>query len=146
MILYLDTSSLVKIFVEEDGSQETRVLVSQANWVSTSVVAYAEARSAFARQAREGALTSDEHRAVKASLELNWQRFLVLKVTDEIRSRAGDLAEAYALRGFDSLHLASYLELARSAPRSAVARFSSFDVRLNQAADAAAQRDEARPP
>ena len=42
MILYLDTSSLVKIFVEEDGSQEVRELVDQAAWVSTSVVAYPE--------------------------------------------------------------------------------------------------------
>jgi hypothetical protein len=29
VILYLDTSSLVKIFVEEDGSQEVRVLVEE---------------------------------------------------------------------------------------------------------------------
>jgi predicted nucleic acid-binding protein len=35
VILYLDTSSLVKIFVEEDGSQEVRVLVEEATTVPT---------------------------------------------------------------------------------------------------------------
>lgn len=134
MILYLDTSSLVKIFVEEDGSQEVRELVDQATWVSTSVVAYPESRSAFARQLREGALAPEEHDLVKASLEENWRQFLVLQVTDEIRERAGELAETFALRGFDSLHLASYLELARL---ESPTRFSCFDERLRSAAEKA---------
>lgn len=136
MILYLDTSSLVKIFVEEQGSADVRALVDRATWVCTSVIAYAEARSALARQAREGTLTADDHQRVKASLDLNWQRFLVIKVTEDIRQRAGDLAEAHALRGFDSLHLASYMELARSAPGQAP-QFSSYDTRLEQAAETA---------
>ena len=134
MILYLDTSSLVKIFVDEEGSDEVRGLVDQARWVSTSVIAYPEARSAFARQSREGALSPRGHRIVKTNLDASWDQFLVLRVTDEIRSRAGDVAEAYALRGFDSLHLASYLELSHYVSN---AQFSSFDVRLNQAAEAA---------
>lgn len=47
MILYLDTSSLIKLYVEEDGSSEIESLVEQATLVCTSVVAYPEARSAF---------------------------------------------------------------------------------------------------
>lgn len=134
MILYLDTSSLVKIFVEEDGSREVRELVDQATWVSTSVIAYPESRSAFARQLREGALAPKEHSRVRVSLEENWRAFLVLQVTDEIRQRAGDLAESFALRGFDSLHLASYLELVKL---ESPTRFSCYDERLRLAAEQA---------
>jgi hypothetical protein len=50
LILYLDTSSLVKLYVEEDGSPEVERLAIEASLVCTSVIAYAEARSAFAQQ------------------------------------------------------------------------------------------------
>lgn len=54
MILYLDTSSLVKLYVAELGSAQVRQMVVRAGVVATSVVAFPEARSAFARLAREG--------------------------------------------------------------------------------------------
>jgi hypothetical protein len=39
LILYLDTSSLIKLYVEEHGSAEVEDLVSEASLVCTSVVA-----------------------------------------------------------------------------------------------------------
>lgn len=136
MILYLDTSSLVKLYVEESGTPETERLVDEALLVCTSVVAYAEARSALARLCREGALTSEEHAQVKVDLDQDWPRYLAIEVTREIWQAAGDLAEKYALRGFDSLHLASFLHLAQS-DLGEPAQFSSFDDRLSRAASTA---------
>ena len=40
MTLYLDTSSLVQLYVTESGSEVVRQLVDDANVVATSVVAY----------------------------------------------------------------------------------------------------------
>jgi uncharacterized protein len=57
LILYLDTSSLVKLYVEESGTPETERLVDGASLVCTSVVAYAEARSALTRLHRERKLS-----------------------------------------------------------------------------------------
>lgn len=59
MILYLDTSSLIKLYVDETGTLEVLDLVEQASLLCTSVVAYPEARSALARLHREGELTSE---------------------------------------------------------------------------------------
>ena len=53
MILYLDTSALVKLYVRERGSAQVRAHVNNADVIATSVVAYAEARAAFARLRRE---------------------------------------------------------------------------------------------
>lgn len=53
MTLYLDTSSLVKLYVTEAGSAEVHQLVGDANVVATSVVAYADMRAALARLRRE---------------------------------------------------------------------------------------------
>lgn len=131
MILYLDTSSLIKLYVEEAAADEVRRLLNQALVVATSVVAYPEARSASARLFREGGLTADEYSTMKTDLEQDLESFLTLGVTEDIWRHAGDLA--HALRGFDSLHWASCLALT-SLELSILVRFSSFDDRLNEAA------------
>ncbi len=133
MIVYLETSSLVKLYVEEAGSDRIRELVRGASIVSTSIVAYVEARAALARQRREGGLTPPGYGRAKIDLDRDWPRFLAVEATEAICRAAGDLAEKHRLRGFDSLHLASYLSLLRrSGPRPTA--FSSFDDRLNRAA------------
>ncbi len=132
MIGYLDTSSLVKLYVEEEGSALIRELVDRAELVATSVVAYAEARAALARQRREGGLTSAGYDRARNDFKRDWPRYLTIEVSEAVYRSAGDLAEKHHLRGFDSLHLASYLSLYRAgAPQ---VRFSAFDEALNRAA------------
>jgi predicted nucleic acid-binding protein len=131
--LYMDTSSLVKLYVTEAGSDVVRQLVSDANVVATSVVAYAETRATFAKLRREGVLTASKLASAKRRFEEQWPTYLALEATDSLCRAAGGLAETYSLRGFDSIHLASFAEVARHAGTRDT-RFSSFDDRLNQAA------------
>ncbi len=53
MILYLDTSRLVKLYVEEAAPVDVESLVGSAEVTGTSLIAYAEAKAAFARRFRE---------------------------------------------------------------------------------------------
>ena len=133
MTLYVDTSSLVKLYVAEAGSETVRRLVAHANVVATSVVAYAEARAALARLRRERVLSATGLRSARLELDEQWPMYLTLEATDSLCRAAGDFAEKYRLRGFDSIHLASWTEVARRAG-AGDARFSSFDDRLNEAA------------
>lgn len=135
MTLYLDTSSLVKLYVDEIGSRDVREAVAEAAVVATSIVAYSETRAALARLRRSGDLTSARFSAAKREFEAQWPAFLTLDVTAPVSREAGELAERYALRGFDALHLASFAEIARRAG-SDETRFSSFDDRLNNASRA----------
>ena len=139
MILYLDTSSLVKLYVDEPGSADVQRLVEEAEIVATSVVAYPEARAALARRRRESSLTPASHRRARAALEADWPRFLSLDVAEPLAKSAGDLAEHHRLRGFDALHLASYLRFAREFAAEDV-RFSSADGALVRASRRAARR------
>ena len=133
MILYLDTSSLVKLYVSEASSAEVHGLADQAELVATSVLAYPEARSAFARLGREGLVTEPETTRLKEELDTDWPHYLAVDMTEAIWRQAGDLAERHALRALDSLHLASFLALS-DADLGASVRFSSFDERLYAAA------------
>jgi predicted nucleic acid-binding protein len=113
MIVYLDTSSLVKLYVEEGESSKVDALVRSSEVTATSIVAYAEARAAFARRFREKAFTPVEHDRIKAFFDKDWSSYLILSITGDMIRVAGDLAEKHALRGFDSIHLASALTLRR---------------------------------
>jgi uncharacterized protein with PIN domain len=101
LILYLDTSSLVKLYVEEPGSPAVHAEVDGSELVATSTVAYAEARAALARRRREGSLTAAEHRKAKAGLDTDWPR--VLTVVQEfpaepVRFSTADVTLARAAR------------------------------------------------
>jgi predicted nucleic acid-binding protein len=134
--LYLDTSSLVKLYVAEPDSDAVRMLVEQATVVATSGIAYPETRAALARRRRERALSPTAYGTATRAFDADWPRYLAVDVSAAICREAGNLAERYRLRGYDSVHLASYLEIARRAG-VAETQFSSFDDRLNRAARAA---------
>ena len=131
MIVYLDTSSLVKLYVEESESSKVDDLVKSSEVTATSLVAYAEARAAFARRYREKAFSSDEYNRMKEVFNKDWSRYLILSVTEDMIRLAGDLTEKHALRGFDSIHLASALTLRQELSSPIV--FSCFDDNLQKA-------------
>ena len=133
MTLYLDTSSLVKLYITEPGTDAVRRLVDEATVVATSSIAYPEARAALARRRRERALRAAAFVLAKRALEADWSRYFTVDVTATLCREAGELAERYRLRGYDSVHLASFAEVARQAGARET-RFSSFDDRLNRAA------------
>jgi predicted nucleic acid-binding protein len=134
--LYLDTSSLVKLYVSETDSDTVGNLVDAADVVATSAIAYPEARAALARRRREKVLAPAAFQRAKRALDEDWSSYLTLEVSASLCRAAGDIAERYRLRGFDSVHLASFLDIARLAGTSAV-QFSSADDRLNRAAQQA---------
>ncbi len=148
MILYLDTSALVKLYVEEDGSEDVDRAVRDASRVATSAVAYPEVRATFARLERDEDITSEEHRAAVADLDADWNSLGVLDLTRNLARFCGRLAQKHGLRGFDAVHLGSAVavrvasELNREAGQrragSEVAAeevfFHTYDERLKRAA------------
>lgn len=129
--LYLDTSALIKLYVEEAGADRVEAAVEGAQVIATSVVAYPEARAALARRHREEDFTASEYRELVSELDATWEGYERLGLTEGLAREAGELAEEHALRGFDAVHLASALRLRQRFPRSA---FLAFDERLSSAA------------
>ena len=133
MTLYLDTSSLVKLYVAEPGSDAVRKLVAAATVVATSSVAYTETRAALARRHRERALVLTAFASAKKAFEADWPKYLTVDVTSSLCREAGEFAARYRLRAYDSVHLAAFAEVAREAGVRDT-RFSSFDDALSRAA------------
>lgn len=131
MILYLDTSSLVKLYVPEMESVAIKRLVGTAEVVATSQLAYVEARAAFARKRRERGLTPKDYRTVVQDFEDDWESYFIVDASNALVKLAGKLAEKHALRGYDAIHLASALTMQQQADRPVA--FSCFDTRLSVA-------------
>ena len=131
MTLYLDTSALVKLYADEEDRELVFEAVGSSEVVATSTIAYAEARSAFSRRLREGEMSEDDHRRAVQRLDEQWVGYARLAVSNLVTYRAGYMAERYALRGFDAVHLASATRLQE---RFENLRFLAFDERLTEAA------------
>ena len=135
MTVYLDTSSLVKLYVEEPDSSDVQALVGQAEVVVTSVLAYPEARATFARRRRERLMTAAETKAAIRQLDADWPRLVAIVCDDGLAREAGRLADKHAVRGADAVHLASFEALLAQCDDEDV-RFSCADARLTRAARA----------
>jgi predicted nucleic acid-binding protein len=132
MIVYLDTSSLVKLYTEGIGSEKIRDIVQRAAVISTSIIAYAEARSAFSRKQKEDGFSVNVLKKIVESLNKDWESYFVVEITDGLIRFTGDMAERHLLRGFDAIHLSSAINL-KNKTRLKI-YFSSTDLKLNQAA------------
>jgi uncharacterized protein len=112
MTAYFDTSAIVPLIVEEPGSEEAKHLWRDAERVTSARVVYAEGHAALASAARLGRLTADQLRSAIGELTGHYEELHLVEISDRLVRRAGVLAEEYALRGYDSIHLAA-AELSR---------------------------------
>ena len=109
MILYCDTSALIKRYVEEEGSGRVNELWDAAEGIATSVVAFAETVAALNRKRRDGVLTAREFARTMTAWKRDYDNFILVPVDGSLNERIELLTRAHPLRGFDAIHLASAL-------------------------------------
>ena len=131
MILYVDTSALVKLYVPEPESSAVQQLVESAEIAAISLVAYAEARAALARKRRERAVDLKDYRRIIKEFNDDWDNYFIVDITEPLVRRAGQLAEKHGLRGYDAIQLSSALLMHEESRQ--VVSFCCFDERLLRA-------------
>jgi len=131
MILYLDTSALVKRYFLEEFSGDVIATWQSADQVVTSFVAYGETMACIYRK-RCGGMPPDTTRAIVSRFKNDWESFIRVKVNADLCGQIDKLVEAHPLRGFDAIHLASALLIQKRLPHHFL--FACFDNRLRHAA------------
>lgn len=132
MILYCDTSALIKRYVEEEGTDKVDRLWSESLDIATSVIAFAETAAAFSRKLREGVLTEKEYTATLRVFKTDFDSLILIPITSSLNLTIERLVRLYPLRGFDAIHLSSALIFRDSG--SDPVHFACFDRPLNEAA------------
>jgi uncharacterized protein len=122
--LYLDTSALLKRYVEEPDSERFLALIdSDVAWLTCRITRVEVWRN-VSRHLRGGAA-----RRAKDAFGLDWRRFGIVEVDDVLCRDAGEVAEQTGARSLDALHLASI----RRAGSAGIALVTA-DIRQAQAA------------
>ena len=132
MILYLDTSALVKRYVEEVQTDIVIEKWREADEVVTSSVAYAEAMAAFQRKSRETPVVGDLIEQIAHDLREDWNSFIRIPVNDQLNPYIDQAIASHPLRRFDAIHLASAMIMHQKFQSDLL--FLCFDQQLNRAA------------
>lgn len=129
---YFDTSALVKLYVREAHSESTAALFLESASVAVHEIGFVELHAALAAACRIGRLAEAEQGRCVTSFRKDWASGITtVKTDEELLERAAELAEGFALRGYDAFHLASAERIRLHLPQT---RFLSFDRQLNRAA------------
>ncbi len=132
MILYCDTSALIKRYIEEEGTNIVDKLWEDSIFIATSVVAYAESLSAFNRKLREGLFSENDHNNALKQFKNDYYSLLLVPLDNNLNPIIEELLGRYSLKGFDSIHLSSAFILKNL--REIDLFFACFDLNLNNAA------------
>ena len=111
-LVYFDSSALVKLVVEESGSELAAELWDGCDAALASRLAYPEVRTALAAAGRNHDLSNDDLDTAEQAWEQYWAAVRPVELTAAVERHAGQLARSHALRGADAVHLASALALA----------------------------------
>jgi predicted nucleic acid-binding protein len=130
VILYLDTSAFLKLYLDETGSRPVRNHVANAAAVFTHLITYAEMRAALARAVRMGRMAEADLRYQISRFEDDWLGLAVVDVDDALVRQAGRLAEQHDLRGYDSVHAAAAERIHENIPGGSDFRIAAFDAAL----------------
>ena len=111
MITYVDTSSVLKLVIDEDGSERAGLVWDTADSLASVALIVVEGRAALAAARRAGRLDARQHRRAREAFAALVDELAVVEVTEELIADAADLAEDEALRGYDAVHLAAALTI-----------------------------------
>lgn len=124
MTLYVDSSALVKRYVEEDDSDVAEAaLLGDREWVTANHT-FIEIALALHRR-----LDEPQRRIARTAFDRDWSRTYIVALTDAACRRAAEIGFVTGARSLDALHLAAAEQAGgRSLP------FMTFDLRLAHAA------------
>jgi predicted nucleic acid-binding protein len=107
-MLYLDSSALVKRYVQEKGSKAVTSRFERGETIYTSVLSFAEVHSAIGRKYRDRELSIKEKEKLVDEFLNDWLFSLsILELTAHTMSALPTLCEKYFLKASDAIHLSA---------------------------------------
>src|SRR3954447_16865656 len=118
-MVYLDTSAIVPLLIDEPSSVLCRRIWEAADAVFCCRLGYVEAAAALARAVRLGRVAAARHADALDRLDQAWARLSVLPIDEALVREAAALTMSHSLRGYDAVHCAAALRLADLEPTAA---------------------------
>ena len=126
---FLDTSTVVKRYVQETGTAWVQALADPAagHFLYVARITDVEMTAAIARRRRLGNLSPLHATVAMHAFRQDFaQHYRIVELTIRILQRASELADRHVLRAYDAVQLATALDLSIT--------LVSADIQLNTAA------------
>jgi len=132
VILCCDTSALLKLYINEDQTDQVIQSVNEASAVLTHLIAYAELRASLAKAQRMGRITKNELQDLTHDVDEDWRTFHILAVDQSLVALRGTgrASQITRLRQRPSRRCSF-----RSIGGPEYFRFAAFDKQLGKAAN-----------
>jgi predicted nucleic acid-binding protein len=106
-LVYFDASALVKLLVDEDGSDVVSALWDGCDAALSSRLTFPEVCAALAASGRNHDFEPIGLARARQAWGEIWSAIRPVELSSAVERLAGQLAERHALRGADAVHLAS---------------------------------------
>jgi len=107
MRAFIDTSSLFKKYVEENGSKELDFLLQEISEIAVSPVTRLEMSAVIARRLREKTLTAQQAAWLESETHKDFESFYRVVWNEALETAATVLVHAHPLSTLDAIQLAS---------------------------------------
>ncbi len=134
MIVYFDTSALIKKYFHEPYTDNILELWRNTDYRITSMVTFAESLATAHRKIRDQLLSDTVRHKLIDRIKTDWKMFVRVDVNTELNAEIERITATYSLRGFDAIHLASATLIQKSVKQPLI--FACFDKALLKAAKA----------
>ena len=136
MIIYCDTSALMKLFVAELHTEAMQNIAAESTRLVVSQLTWPEMCAGLGLKQRTNQVDTKIALTALERLSTEWPRYSRLAVDEDLMVGAGELALRFGLRAYDSVQLASAQRIHRLLGNNLI--FCCFDKQLNAAAAALA--------
>lgn len=109
MVVFFDTSSLLKRYIEEKGSREVDPYFIRENSIWISPVTTLEVNAALKRKIADGSIDYNTYNKAVEYWEQDYRNYLVVPYNEKLIVSALDIIKSHGIKTLDAIQLGSAL-------------------------------------
>jgi len=127
-MIYIDTSALVKVYIQETGSRQVKNLLQSAPLVGSALITKTETSATLAKAVRMNYITTPDAQKAWEKFQSDWVFLFRIGLTENLVDWAARLAWDYGLRSYDAMYLTAALSWQQTVGKPVI--LATFDKQL----------------
>jgi len=132
MLIYLDFSVFIKKYFKEIGSDHILEIWNDAEYLAISQVGYSEILGAIHKKQKMDRFSDKIKNQIVKDFKDDWESLIKVSADQKLNPELSRLHDKHLLRGFDAIHLATAILLAKKIEKDI--QFLTADSNLHSAA------------
>ncbi len=132
MLIYLDSSIFIKKYFKEIGSEYVIEIWNDAEYLAISQVGYSEILETIHKKQKMDRFSDKIKNQIIKDFKDDWESLIKVSADQKLNPELNRLHDKHLLRGFDAIHLATAILLAKKIEKDI--QFLTADSNLQSAA------------